>query len=92
MFIISKRNYSVKRADGTSYLIPKDYIGEIPEDVAKSNLVQRAISGGMISTPKGKKDSQMARADKTAHQKAKEHDIRPDAEKKPDGKDESKEA
>lgn len=92
MFIISKRNYSVKREDGTSYLIQKDYIGEIPEDVAKSNLVQRAICGGMISTPKGKKDKQMAQADKAAHQKAKEHDIRPDTEKKLDGKDESKEA
>lgn len=92
MFIISKRNYSVKRADGTSYLIPKDYIGEIPKDVAKSNLVQRAISGGMISTPKGKKDSQMAQADEVAHQKAKEHDIRPDTEKKQGEQAENKEA
>ena len=33
MFIVSKRNYQVRRADGSSYLIKKDFIGEIPEDV-----------------------------------------------------------
>ena len=37
MFIVSKRNYLVIRADGSAYRIKKDYIGEIPEDVAESN-------------------------------------------------------
>ena len=35
MFIVSKRNYQVRRADGSLYLIKKNYIGEIPEDVAQ---------------------------------------------------------
>lgn len=32
MFIVSKRNYLVIRADGSVYKIKRDYIGEIPED------------------------------------------------------------
>ena len=46
MFIVSKRNFRVRRADGTFYLIRKDYAGDIPEDVFKSRLVQEAIIGG----------------------------------------------
>ena len=53
MFIVSKRNYLVIRADGSAYRIKKDYIGEIPEDVAESVLVQRAIQGGNIAVPGG---------------------------------------
>ena len=56
MFIIAKRNYLVRRADGSFYRIEKDYIGEIPEDVAESELVQRAIVGGNIAVPGGTKD------------------------------------
>lgn len=56
MFIVSKRNFLVKRADGTDYLIPKEYIGEIPEDVAGSTVVQGALKSGLISTPETKKD------------------------------------
>ena len=54
MFIVSKRNYMVRRADDSAYLIPKDFIGEIPQDVAESDLVQRAIKGGTIAVPEGK--------------------------------------
>lgn len=55
MFIVSKRNYLVIRADGSAYRIKKDYIGEIPEDVAESVLVQRAIQGGNIARSWGNK-------------------------------------
>ena len=51
MFIMSKRNFLVPRADGTNYMIRKDYIGDIPEDVANSWLVQAAIKDGGIATP-----------------------------------------
>lgn len=78
MFIISKRNYNVRRADGSSYLIRKDFIGEIPEDVAKSNLVQRGIRGGMILIPEGSKDKQLEQADQKGEEAA--NDIRPDAQ------------
>ena len=79
MFIISKRNYDVRRADGSLFSIKKDYIGEIPEDVARSRLVQRAIRGGMIAVPQGRADSQLERADAAAGERAAGNDIRPDA-------------
>ena len=50
MFIVSKKKFIVRRADGSSYLIRKDYIGEIPGDVAESNLVQKAIRGCLLYT------------------------------------------
>lgn len=81
MFIVSKRNYLVIRADGSAYRIKKDYIGEIPEDVAESVLVQRAIQGGNIAVPGGTKDRALYQADEAAEKLAAKHDIRPDAEK-----------
>lgn len=79
MFIISKRNYNVRQADGSLFSIKKDYIGDIPEDVARSRLVQRAIRGGMIAIPQGKADKQLERADDEAGERAAGNDIRPDA-------------
>lgn len=79
MFIISKRNYSVRRADGSSFLIGKDYIGNIPDDVAQSSLVQRALKAGMIFCPPGTKDKQLEQADREAKEKSDENDKRPDA-------------
>ena len=84
MFIVSKRNYQVRRADGSSYLIKKDFIGEIPEDVARSGLVQRAVRGGMICVPEGNRDKQLERADEEAGERARENDIRPDAAQEED--------
>ena len=81
MLIIAKRNYLVRRADGSFYRIEKDYIGEIPEDVAESELVQRAILGGNIAVPGGSKDKELYKADDAAVEQAAEYDIRPDAEK-----------
>lgn len=80
MFIISRKNYKVKRSDGSSYVILSDYIGEIPSDVAESDLVQRAIRGGGICVPEGTKDKQMEAADSVAKKKAVKNDIRPDAQ------------
>lgn len=81
MFIVSKRNYLVIRADGSVYKIKRDYIGEIPEDVAESDLVQRAILGGNIAVPESTRDKELYKADEAAGKLAAEHDIRPDAEK-----------
>ncbi len=85
MFIVSKRNYRVRRADGSSFFIAKDFIGDIPEDVAQSNLVQRAVRGGMIAVPEGAKDSQLEQADNKAEKRAAKKDIRPDAKGKAEG-------
>lgn len=90
MFIVSKRNYQVRRADGSSFFIAKDFIGNIPEDVAQSNLVRRAIRGGMIAVPEGTKDKQLEQADREAGEKAAENDIRPDTEGKVGAEDRAK--
>ena len=81
MFIIAKRNYLVRRADGSFYRIEKDYIGEIPEDVAESELVQRAIVGGNIAVPGGTKDKKLYMADDAAAQPEAEYALRSDPEK-----------
>lgn len=85
MFIVSKRNYMVRRADGSLYLIKKDYIGDIPQDVAGSGLVRRAIRAGMVFSPQGHSDRDLKKADMEAGEKALENDIRPDVEKKQAG-------
>lgn len=82
MFIISKKNFRVRRADGSPYLIRKDFIGEIPEDVANSTLVRSAIQTGSIATPSGHKDKELRKADEIAKETFCESDIRPDAETK----------
>ena len=76
MFIISKRNFLIQIPGRAPYRIPKDYIGEIPNDIAAHWMVQAAICSGMISTPVGKKDNQLEAADEVAAA-----DIRPDAQK-----------
>ena len=55
MFINSKVKLLVKDGD-ESYIIPKDYIGDIPEHIAKTWLVQMAIKSGHIVTPENKSD------------------------------------
>ena len=79
MFIVLKRNYDVRRPDGSFYKIRKDFIGDIPEDVAASRLIQRAIRAGMIFIPSGTADRQLEKADQEAAEKASANDIRPDA-------------
>ena len=70
MFINAKVRLLVK-LDGESFEIPKDYIGEIPDHVAKSWLVQQAIKSGHIVTPENKSDVALEKADKKAVRTAK---------------------
>lgn len=88
MFIISKRNFLVRRADGSSYIVKKDYIGEIPQDVFESTVIQGAIKGGLVSTPETHRDKALYEADAEAEAKADAADIRPDAENKADAESE----
>ena len=62
MFIVSKRSYAVRLSDGSFYRIPKDFIGEIPEEVAESRLVQRAVRSGSIAVPSGTRDRELFRS------------------------------
>lgn len=81
MFIVSKRNFKLRLADGTVYRIAKDFIGEIPFEVAAHPLVQNAIDSGWITSPAGHSDNDLYRADAIAERKAAEADLRPDAVK-----------
>lgn len=82
MFIVSKRNFKVRRADGTSYLVKKDYVGDIPQDVFDSRLVQKAVAGGLIYAPETTRDKDLYKAQDTADEKEQAADIRPDAKEK----------
>ncbi|MBR2999761.1 MAG: hypothetical protein IKF39_02090 [Oscillospiraceae bacterium] len=66
MFINAKSNILVRFDDGSSYLIRKDHIGEIPERVAEHWYVKAAIKSGDIAVPAGKKDADLEQADKVA--------------------------
>lgn len=79
MFIISKRNFLVRRADGSPYLIKKDYIGEIPQDIFESSLIQGAIKGGLVATPENHRDKALYEADAEAEAREDAADIRSDA-------------
>lgn len=82
MFIVSKRNMKVIRADGTPYYIKKGFIGTIPEDVAGHWLIKKAVEGGSVAVSERHTDTALEKADSDAEEKAKEADIRPDADKK----------
>lgn len=86
MFIVSKRNFLVRRADGSSYLVKKDFVGEIPQDVFDSTVIQGAMKGGFVAAPSTGKDKDLYQAEQTAQEKEEECDLRPDtqAEKTPD--------
>lgn len=79
MFIISKRNFLIQRPGSEPYLIRKDFVGELPADVASHWMVQAAIASGAIATPQGHKDQQLEQANEEAGKKADEADNRPDA-------------
>ena len=86
MFIVSKRNFLVRRADGSSYLVKKDFVGEIPQDVFESTVIQGAMKGGLAAAPSTGKDKDLYQAEQKAQEKEEKCDLRPDAqaEKTPD--------
>lgn len=90
MFVLSKRNFKVRRADGSSFLIKKDFIGDIPEDVFNSRLIQKAIKGGLVAAPESHKDKALYEADMEAADKADAVDIRPDAKNKEKAEEDKK--
>lgn len=82
MFILSTKTFLVPRADGTKYTIPKDFVGEIPEDVGNTWLVQAAIKCGWIATPAGRSDGDLRASDAKAGEISTEYDKRPDTPRK----------
>ena len=75
MFLNSKINLLVRNGK-ESYLIPKDYIGEVPKWVGESWLVSQAIKGGQIAVPSRKTDKALDTSDAKAEAKAEKTDIR----------------
>ena len=65
MFINSKISLLVRNGK-EEYKIKKDFIGDIPEWVANSWLVQMAIKSGDVVTPKAKTDKALEQADEKA--------------------------
>ena len=78
MFIHSSKKFMVRLPKSEPYFIAKGFVGEIPDEVAKSKIVQLAIKEGSISTPASKKDTDIEKAEKVetakikANQKKKE--------------------
>lgn len=70
-FIISKRNFLIHRPGAEDYRIPKDYIGEIPEDVYSSHMIQKCIEAGTILVPTSKSDKDIQRSEDQAEAKKK---------------------
>ena len=84
MFIVSKRNFVIPRADGTAFKIAKDFIGEIPADVSQHWLVQAGLKDGTIAAPATSADREIYKADAESEKKIAAADIRPDAKKSED--------
>lgn len=63
MFICAKTKMSVRLEDGRVFNIPRDYVGEIPDEVADTWFVKAAIKSGDIAVPAGKKDANIEAAD-----------------------------
>lgn len=77
MFINSKKSFEVREGDAI-FVIPRNYIGEIPNWVASHWMIQAAINDGSIATPENTADKFMERADMKAEEKAERIDPRPD--------------
>lgn len=92
MFIIAKKNFLIRRRNGETYKIPKDFAGELPDDIAGNWLIRAAVASGSILTPGGTADQKLQKAADEADKKASEHDIRPDAKgENGSGEEDSKE-
>ena len=87
MFILSKKNFLIRRADGSVYRIGKGYAGEIPEDVAQARLVRAAVRGGSILTPDSRADKAIQAAAEEAEKEQKEQKERKEQETQEPGAD-----
>lgn len=70
MFICSTKTFKVRCADESILIIPKGFVGEIPDKAAKEWIIQEAIKDGSISTPASKKDNAIDKAIVESEEKA----------------------
>lgn len=78
MFINSRKSFEI-REEGSTFTIPRNYIGEIPDWVAAHWLVQAAIKDGSIAAPEHTTDRALEKADGEAEEKAEGFDKRPES-------------
>ena len=92
MFIVAKKSFGVRRADGTLYRIPNGFIGNIPEEIAKAPIVKLALKDGSIVKSESKKDAAIDKAvNDAAANVAKDQADKEDKKNKEDSKkDDSK--
>lgn len=77
MFINSKKCFEIREGDNV-LVIPRDFIGAIPDWAARHWMVQAAIRDGSIATPENTADKALEAADEASSAKAEEYDIRPE--------------
>jgi hypothetical protein len=71
MFIVSTKKFRIRRPERPVYDIPKGFVGDIPDDIAKEWIIQEAIKEGSISTPASKGDRSIDKAIAKSEEKAK---------------------
>lgn len=71
MFINSKKCFEIREGENV-LVIPRDFIGSIPDWAARHWLVQAAIQDGSIATPGNTSDKALEAADGTAVEMADE--------------------
>lgn len=72
MFIAANRRFKIRRADGSVFLIPNGYVGDIPEDVAEQWIIKAAIEDGSIVCSESHKDTEVEKAVSAGKAKVKE--------------------
>ncbi len=77
MFINSKKRFEICEGD-RKLVIPRNFIGSIPDWAANHWLVQAAIRDGSIATPENTADKTLEAADTAAEGRAEGYDIRPE--------------
>lgn len=77
MFINSKKCFEISAGE-KKLVIPRNYVGSIPDWAAGHWLIQAAIRDGTIATPENTADRALEAADAKAEEKAADFDIRPD--------------
>lgn len=83
MFITSHRNVIIP-VGGTAYPISRGFVGEVPDQVARTAYFQALVRDGKISIPASKKDSDIAVAMEQEPERvepAVSEDTQPDEEK-----------
>lgn len=67
MFVMAKRRVLLHSKDGSlSHLVPRDYVGEIPDWAADTDYFRALVADGKITVPKSRKDKDTQSADEKA--------------------------